>query len=211
MQRISSSQKLLNCLKNMKINKIITFALLALGLTAMACAGKKSSAEESTTEEVSPKAAVVYFSASGITKKQAERLGEYLHIPVNEILPKEPYTEADLDWRDENSRSSRENADETLRPLMADTIPGLDDVKTVFIGFPIWWDRYPNIVATFMETHRKQLQGKTVVPFATSGSSTIDNSVKTMGLHFPFVTVGNGLLMNDVSDAQIDEWAQPYL
>lgn len=184
---------------------------MALGLTAMSCAGKKAAAEESTSEEVSPKAMVVYFSASGNTKKQAERLGKYLDIPVKEIVPQQPYTDADLDWRDENSRSSREQADETLRPLMADSIPGLENVKTVFVGYPIWWNRYPNIVATFMETHRNQLQGKTIVPFATSGSSTIDNSVKTMGLHFPFVTVGNGLLMNDVSDAQIDEWAQPYL
>ena len=197
----------------MKFTRILTFALLTLVLTAVACGGKKQASDTDTipAAEDSPKAAVVYFSASGVTKAQAERLGKHLNLPVYEIVPAERYSEADLDWRDENSRSSRENADETILPVLADSITGLDKVTTVFIGFPVWWDRYPNIVASFMQRHKNELAGKTVVPFATSGSSTIDNSVKTMGLHFPFVTVGNGLLMNDVSDAQIDEWAQPYL
>ncbi|MDE7160392.1 MAG: flavodoxin [Muribaculaceae bacterium] len=195
----------------MKLTKILTLALLALAFTA-ACAGKKDSKSEAVEAQAADTpAAIVYFSATGNTRAQAQRLGKRLGLPVHEIVPAEVYTEADLDWRDENSRSSRESADSTLRPPMADTIPGLDGVKTVFLGYPVWWNRYPNIIATFMERHKKQLEGKRIVPFATSGSSTINNSVKTMGLHFPFVTVGNGLLMNDVSDAQIDEWAQPYL
>ncbi len=197
----------------MKYSKLFALAFLALITVAAACAGKKDSASQSASEEGAgaKSAAVVFFSATGVTKAQAERLGKKLDLPVYEIVPAAPYTEADLDWRDSLSRSSRESADESILPETTDSIPALDKYKTLFVGYPIWWDRYPNIVATFMQKHKKELDGKTIVPFATSGSSTIDNSVKTLGLRFPFVTVGNGLLMNDVSDAQIDEWAQPYL
>lgn len=112
---------------------------------------------------------VAYFSASGTTKKAAERLAKATGADLFEIKPKVPYSSADLNWMDKKSRSSVEMSDPSSRPEIAEKIPNLADYDTVFLGFPIWWYVAPRIINTFVESY--DFTGKTLVPFATSGGS----------------------------------------
>ena len=112
---------------------------------------------------------VAYFSASGTTAVLAKTLAEAVGADLFEITPAVPYTKADLNWTDRNSRSSVEMADPTSRPAIAGTCENIADYDTIFVGFPIWWYVAPTIVNTFLESC--DLTGKTVVPFATSGGS----------------------------------------
>ena len=123
---------------------------------------------------------VAYFSASGITAKLAEKLAEAADAKLYEIKPQQPYTAADLDWRDKSSRSSVEMGSDASRPEIADN-SAADDIAqadVVFVGFPVWWYREPSIIDTFLDSYN--FKGKTVVPFATSGSSGIGDSGKHM-------------------------------
>lgn len=112
---------------------------------------------------------VAYFSASGTTAKLAKTLADAVHAELFEIKPKQAYTEADLDWRDQNSRSSIEMRDKTSRPAIANRVENMAAYDTIYVGFPIWWYVAPTIIHTFLEQY--DMAGKTIVPFATSGGS----------------------------------------
>lgn len=112
---------------------------------------------------------VAYFSASGITAKVAEKLADSIGSDLHAIEPKIPYTDADLNWRDSQSRSSIEMKDPNSRPEIANLRDNMSDYDTVFVGFPIWWYVAPTIINTFLESY--DLAGKTIIPFATSGGS----------------------------------------
>lgn len=112
---------------------------------------------------------VAYFSASGVTAAVAQTLAEAAGADLYEIKPKVPYTEADLNWNDENSRSSVEMKNIASRPFLADKNASIADYDVVFVGFPIWWYVAPTIINTFLESYN--FIGKTIVPFATSGGS----------------------------------------
>ena len=115
------------------------------------------------------KTLVAYFSASGVTKKLAQTLADAIGADLFAIEPKVPYTRADLNWMDKQSRSTIEMQNPASRPEIAGTCANIADYDTVFVGFPIWWYVAPTIVNTFLESC--DLTGKTVVPFATSGGS----------------------------------------
>jgi len=112
---------------------------------------------------------VAYFSASGVTAKVAERLADSIGADLHAIEPKIPYTDADLNWRDRQSRSSIEMKDPNSRPEIAGIRDNMDDYDTIFVGFPIWWYIAPTIINTFLESY--DLSGKTIIPFATSGGN----------------------------------------
>lgn len=117
-----------------------------------------------------PKSLVTYFSATGTTERLATTLAQAAQADLFEITPEQPYTSADLNWHNSNSRSSVEMAQpRTSRPAIATVVPNMDEYDVVFVGFPIWWYVAPTIINTFLEAHN--LAGKTVVPFATSGGS----------------------------------------
>ena len=121
---------------------------------------------------------VVYFSASGVTKNAAEKLAKAAGADIFELRPTVPYTRADLNWMDKNSRSSVEMNDLKSRPAIAGMPADLGAYDTVFVGFPIWWYVAPTIVNTFLESC--DLTGKTVVPFATSGGSGMGGTNKAL-------------------------------
>ena len=112
---------------------------------------------------------VAYFSASGVTAKLAKRLAEEIGADTFEILPAQPYTDADLDWTNKQSRSSIEMNDKAFRPAVANRVENMAQYDTVYVGFPIWWYVAPTIINTFLEQY--DFTGKKIVPFATSGSS----------------------------------------
>lgn len=117
---------------------------------------------------------VAYFSASGATAKLAKTLASAVSADLHEILPKEKYTSADLDWTDKNSRSSIEMNDKSFRPVIANKVENIEQYDIIYIGFPIWWYVAPTIINTFLESY--DLSGKIIIPFATSGGSGMGNT-----------------------------------
>lgn len=115
------------------------------------------------------KVLVAYFSCSGVTKKLAQTLAGVVKGDLYEITPAQPYTAADLNWQDKNSRSSVEMRDKSSRPAISGSVKDFAQYDTVFVGFPIWWYVAPTIINTFLES--EDFSGKTVIPFATSGGS----------------------------------------
>lgn len=112
---------------------------------------------------------VSYFSASGVTAKLAKTLAAAIGADLFEILPEKPYSAADLDWTNKESRSTIEMNDKSFRPAVANRVENMAEYDAVYVGFPIWWYVAPTIINTFLEQH--DLTGKTIVPFATSGGS----------------------------------------
>lgn len=124
------------------------------------------------------KVLVAYFSATGTTKGVAEMIAENTEADVYEIVPREPYTDADLNWHDDKSRSTIEMNDRSSRPEIDGAVEDMEQYDIVFIGYPIWWGEAPRIVSTFMESY--SFEGKTVIPFCTSSSSGLGSSGKNL-------------------------------
>ena len=151
---------------------------------------------------------VAYFSASGTTKKVAERLAKAAGADLFEISPAIPYTSADLNWMDKKSRSSVEMNDPDSRPEIAETMPNMADYDTVFIGFPIWWYVAPHIIHTFLESY--DFDRKMLVPFATSGGSGMGRTVEELRKLCPNADWKAGKLVNGVSDQALATWATMF-
>ena len=115
------------------------------------------------------KTLVTYFSASGETKRVAEKIASITNGDLFEIEPKEKYTNADLDWTNKQSRSSVEMKNKSFRPEIKENSLDISSYDTILIGFPIWWGVCPTVVNTFIES--KDFTGKTLIPFCTSGGS----------------------------------------
>lgn len=152
---------------------------------------------------------VAYFSASGVTAKVAKKLADVTGADLFEIVPAAPYTRADLDWTDRNSRSSREMRDKSFRPAIAETTD-TSKYGVIFVGFPIWWYVAPTIVNTFLESC--DLQGKTIVPFATSGGSGMGNTAEEFKVSCKGAIVKSGRRFPaNVSEEEIADWAKKQI
>lgn len=121
---------------------------------------------------------VAYFSATGTTKGVAEHIANGLNADIYEIVPEEPYTDADLDYNDNNSRTTIEMNDPNARPVISGSVENMEQYDTVFIGYPIWGGEAPRIVSTFVESY--DFSGKTIVPFCTSGGSDMGSSAASL-------------------------------
>lgn len=128
------------------------------------------------TEPESGKTLVVYYSATGNTEEAANYIAAATNADVFELEPKDPYTDADLDWTDDNSRVvyEHDNPDARDIELVAATVPDWESYDTVFIGYPIWWGIAAWPVDSFVKAN--DFTGKTVVPFCTSSSSGLGES-----------------------------------
>ena len=122
------------------------------------------------------KVLVAYFSASGVTKKVAEELAKVEKADLFEITPETLYTEDDLDWRNQQSRSTLEMKDLNCRPAIVGQVGNMAQYEAVFVGFPVWWGREPSVVDTFLDAY--DFSGKKIVPFCTSGGSGIGETAK---------------------------------
>lgn len=150
---------------------------------------------------------VAYFSATGTTARAARAIADAIGADLYEIAPAEPYTSADLNWNDRASRSSREMNDESCRPAIAGTVENMDAYDTVFVGFPVWWYVEPRIIDTFLESY--DFAGKTVVPFATSGGSSLGRAPQRMQQIAAGSTVTGGKLLNGRQSADaLRAWAE---
>ena len=154
------------------------------------------------------KTLIAYFSASGTTKKVAEKMAEAIGADLFEIVPETPYTRADLNWMDKKSRSTVEMKDKNCRPAMA-AKPDVSGYDLIFVGFPVWWYREPSIIDTFMES--ADFSGKTVVPFCTSGGSGLGDSAKNMQSLAPGATVLDGRRFSALISADtLKKWAEQF-
>ena len=152
------------------------------------------------------KTLVAYFSASGVTARVAAKLAKAAYADLFEIKPEVPYTSADLNYMNRNSRSTVEMNDRSCRPAIAEKTD-MSAYDTVFVGFPIWWYREPSIIDTFMEQY--DFRGKKVVPFCTSGGSGLGPSGSNMQALAPGAKVVAGKRFSSgVSEAELKKWAE---
>ncbi len=145
---------------------------------AMAMDSTDAADSQDVPDEEGSKILVAYFSATGTTKGVAEIIAGNMGADIYEIVPQEPYTDADLDWHDDSSRSTIEMNDSSSRPEIDGAVEDMGQYDIVFIGYPIWWGEAPRIVSTFMESY--SFEGKTVIPFCTSSSSGLGSSGKNL-------------------------------
>ena len=171
-----------------------------------------NSAENSTDKENTDnqdvqdhKVLVAYFSATGTTKGVAEHIANGLNADIYEIVPEDPYTDADLNYNDNNSRTTIEMNDPNARPAISGSVENMEQYDIIFVGYPIWWGEAPRIVSTFMESY--DFSGKTIVPFCTSGGSGIGSSASNLERLTSGATWLDGRRLNG-SDSQdtVMEW-----
>lgn len=141
---------------------------------------------------------VSYFSASGVTKRVAMRLAEVLKGDLFEIKPEKPYSSSDLNWNDQNSRSTKEMNDKICRPKIIDKVSNIAEYDIVLIGFPVWWYTAPRIINTFIEENN--LEGKKVYVFVTSGGSSVDGSLTDLKKAYSMINFISGKRLTGYED-----------
>lgn len=156
---------------------------------------------------MSKKILVAYFSASGVTAAAAKKLAAAVGADLFEIKPACPYTDADLNWMDKQSRSTREMNDPASRPAIAEKAANMEQYQVVFVGFPIWWYVAPTIINTFLESY--DFSGKTVIPFATSGGSGLGRTNERLRPSCPGAVLAEGKMLNGhLSESMMKQWAK---
>lgn len=182
------------------------FLLILLSVVGMATATDAQQRQDMGKGKSNDKILVAYFSATGTTAQAAEKLANATGGELYAITPAKSYTSADLNWNDKQSRSSVEMNDPKSRPAIKSKKENITDYDVIFIGYPIWWDLAPRIINTFIESH--DLKGKTVIPFATSGGSSIRNSVSKLKSSYPEISWKEGKLLNGTSEKAIAGWIE---
>ena len=148
---------------------------------------------------------VSYFSASGTTREVAKKIATIVNGDLFEIEPARPYTSTDLDWTDQQSRTTIEMHDKTSRPKILQKVINIDRYDTIVLGFPVWWYTAPTIINTFIEENN--LEGKNVYVFVTSGSSSFAESLKNLKDTYPNINFISGKrLTTNVDDVEILDW-----
>lgn len=156
------------------MRKLLTAMLMAMMMLLTACGNETAKSETPAAEAAKPTTLVAYFSCTGNTKTLAENAAQVLDADLFEIKAKVPYTAEDLDWHNEQSRSTLEMNDDSVRPEIDGKVDNFAQYDTVVIAYPIWWHQAPRIIDTFVESY--DWNGKTVIPVCTSGGSDIGTS-----------------------------------
>ena len=200
-----------------KLLASIMAVMLVLAMTS--CSGGNSGAsgdDQAAQQNTDVRSIVVYFSCTGNTKAVAEEVAAQTGSELHEIVPEEPYTEEDLNYNNDNCRANIEMNDPESRPAISNTIENFSEYDTIYIGYPIWWGSLPRIMNTFLDTY--DFSGKTIVPFCTSGSSSISQSVSVIreaephGLSEPEAQIKKGLQISsagaDDSSYEVRKWLE---
>lgn len=165
----------------------------------------ETGAGEDALDALEPRALVAYFSATGRTKEAAEGIAEAIHAELFQIVPAEPYTADDLDYGDEDSRTTRE-VSEDARPAIESEPRNIRQYDVVYLGYPIWWGEAPPIIRTFLDEN--DLSGMKVVPFCTSGSTGIAGSEAALKSEYPDIDWQEGMRIADPSqELTMSEWS----
>lgn len=179
------------------MRRLTLILVLVVAVMLTACAQNKKG------KKMESKTLVAYFSATGTTAQAAKKLAAVTGGVLFEIHPEQPYTDADLNWRDQNSRSSIEMKDKSSRPAIKNKVENMDQYDTVYVGYPIWWYIAPTIINTFIEQYN--LEGKTVIPFFTSGGSGKGETMKYLRPSAPKANWKEPLNLNRKSESEIKE------
>lgn len=169
--------------------------------------GSARQTSEQKTENTGGKTLVVYFSATGNTESAADYIAEATGGDLFELEPEDPYTDADLDWTDEESRVvfEYENPDERQTELVESSVPDWESYDTVFIGYPIWWGIAAWPVDGFVADN--DFTGKTVIPFCTSSTSGLGDSGALLEEAAGTGTWMEGVRFSSgVSEQEVQEW-----
>lgn len=174
-------------------NLIIAVAAM-ISVSLSACAQTKQKGNENMEKKST---LVAYFSATGTTKRAAGKLAKDKNADLFEIQPETPYTDADLDWTNKQSRSTVEMDDKNSRPAIKNgKVSNLEQYDTVYVGFPIWWYTAPTIINTFIDANHEGLKGKTIITFATSGGSNNKKATSDLQSTYPDLKFEQGGMMN---------------
>ncbi len=147
---------------------------------------------------------VSYFSASGNTKRVAEKVVSAVNGDLFEIEPKEKYTQKDLDWTNKQSRSSIEMR-QNIKPEIVNKVSNLEQYDTVILAFPIWWYKEPTIIDGFLEEN--DMTGKEIYVFVTSGSSPVDSTYNSLLNRFPKLNFVSGRRFTGIeSEEEYKAW-----
>jgi len=149
-------------------------ALSVLCALTVCAQGNKEDTRNQKQGENMKNVLVAYFSATGNTRSIAGQIADITKADLYEIKPETPYSQADLNWRDAASRTSKERNDPSSRPAVAGNVENMGQYDIVFLGYPIWFGQAPNIISTFLESY--DFSNKKIVPFCTSGSSPIGST-----------------------------------
>lgn len=187
------------------MNKIMLTLAAVMTLHFAACAQNEGGNDMQTES----KTLVVYFSATGNTAQAARMIADATKGTLYEIVPQQPYTSADLNWNNKQSRSSLEMNNPQARPKLKEGKAAVGTADVVFIGYPIWWNQAPRVVNTFIESY--DLKGKRLIPFATSGGSSITNSVKELKRTYPALQWEDGKLLNRASRNTVQNWTREVM
>lgn len=159
--------------------------------------------KDNTTDTV--KVLVAYFSATNTTEGVAQTIADSINADLYEIIPEQPYTDADLDYHKDKSRSTIEMNDPNSRPAISGSVKNMDKYDIIFIGYPIWWGEAPRILSTFVENYN--FSGKTIVPFCTSGGSGMGSSATNLERLTSGATWLSGKRLNSgASRSSVVEW-----
>lgn len=134
-----------------------------------------------------------------------------LHADLFEIVPEVPYTDDDLNYSDSESRTSMEQNNESASPTIEESVEDMEEYDIVFLGYPIWWGQAPKIISTFLESY--SFEGKTIVPFCTSGSSGIGSSAENLHelTSEEVIWLAGDRLPSNTSKEEMAEWVQNCL
>lgn len=210
----------------MKIKRIFSLLIIFALIFSLAACGTQSSGSDtkqsatnaqtssanttdSSNSSTIKKAVVVYFSGSGNTKRVAELVANETDAALFEIVPKNPYIEDDLNWRDENSRVQKEHNDTSLQniELTSTTVPDWESYDTVLFGYPLWWREAAWPVNNFVKGN--DFSGKTVIPFCTSTSDGIGDSGSKLAQMAGTGTWQEGMRFSErEEESAVKEWAQ---
>lgn len=183
----------------------LKYVLSAILASLFACMHATAQHVEKQAAE-KPRILIAYFSATGTTARAAEKLAQASGGELYAVIPAEPYTGADLDWHDKQSRCSVEMNDPKSRPAIGGVNKDIGGYDAIFIGYPIWWGQAPRIINTFIEKYG--LKGRTVIPFATSGGSGITGSVETLIKTYPDLNWKEGKLLNRADERTVRGWIE---
>lgn len=155
------------------------------------------------------KSLVAFFSATGTTAKLAGVLAKAIGADLHEIKPNVPYTNADLDWTNKESRSSLEMNDKTFRPAIANKVDNIEQYDKIFLAFPIWWYVAPTIINTFLEQY--DFSDMTIIPLATSGGSGMGSTNKELAKSCMNAVLKEGQVFSaNINESSLKAWAEQY-
>lgn len=188
----------------MRVIKAI-MAVVVLCLMSCAASATKQSDTAQSKDNENMKAVIIYFTHTGNTELAAKDLAKVTAAPLVRLYPEQPYSAADVDWVNEQSRCTQEHLNQSLRPAIKPVDINFAEVDTVFIGFPIWWHEEPAVIRTFLDNYKNELKGKVLYPFCTSYESPMSEADATLKKGYPGLDWKTGLRL-PAKPEQIQKW-----